>query len=171
MDLHYDIAVIGGGVIGVCSAYYLAQNGAKVLLIEKDEIASGCSHANGGLIVPSHSVPLASPGRLGAGLRWLQDEESPFYIKPRFDMDLFSWLARFVLASRESVMLRSLPVLRELLFASAALYDELAETAGFYFGYEGDGCLWVCLSPERLEREIGEVRLLERFKIHARIME
>jgi D-amino-acid dehydrogenase len=83
---------------------------------------------------------------------------------------LFGWLARFALASRESVMLRSLPVLRDLLFASAALYDELAETAGFFFGYEGDGSLWVCLSEERLEQEKREVQLLERFKIHARVL-
>ena len=170
MDSQYDVAIVGGGVIGVCSAYYLAQKGIKVVLLEKDEIASGCSYGNGGLIVPSHAVPLASPGALGDGLRWMLDAESPFYIKPRFDMDLFSWLARFTLASRQSVMLRSVPVLRELLFASATLYDELAETAGFYFGYEGDGSLWVCLSKERLERERQEVHLLERFKIHVRVV-
>lgn len=170
MDSRYDVAIVGGGVIGVCSAYYLAKKGLRVLLIEKGEIASGCSYGNGGLIVPSHAVPLASPGAMGDGLRWLQDAESPFYLKPRFDTALFGWLARFALASREAVMLRSLPVLRDLLFASAALYDELAETAGFYFGYEGDGSLWVCLSEERLELEGREVQLLERFKIHARVV-
>src|SRR6266508_3746083 len=126
MNSQYDIAIIGGGVIGVCSAYYLAQKGAKVLLIEKGEIASGCSYGNGGLIVPSHAVPLASPGALGNGLRWLLDSASPFYLKPRLDMDLFNWLIRFALASRHEPMMRALPALRDLLFASRALYDELS---------------------------------------------
>src|SRR6266508_1283466 len=111
MNSQYDVAIIGGGAIGVCSAYYLAQKGAKVLLIEKGEIASGCSYGNGGLIVPSHAVPLASPGALGNGLRWLLDSASPFYLKPRLDMDLLKWLTRFVVASRHEQMMLSLTVM------------------------------------------------------------
>jgi D-amino-acid dehydrogenase len=68
-------------------------------------------------------------------------------------------------------MLRSLPVLRDLLFASAELYKELAEEAGFEFGYEGNGSLWVCLSTERLEREKKEVHLFERFNIPVQVMD
>ncbi len=160
-----DVLIIGGGVIGVCSAYFLAQKGFQVSIIEKDEIASGCSYGNGGLIVPSHSMPLASPGALGNGLRWLFDSESPFYIKPRMDADLIRWLVRFVVASRESQMLKSLLVLRDLLFASRALYEELAKRAGFDFGFEGKGSLLVCLSKHALEKERHETHLFERFKI------
>jgi D-amino-acid dehydrogenase len=158
-------------VIGVCSACFLAQKGLKVILIEKGEVASGCSYGNGGLIVPSHAVPLASPGALGDGLRWLLDPESPFYIKPRLDPDLLAWLVRFALASRQDVMLRSLPVLRDLLFASAGLYAELAQTAGFDFSYESNGSLWVCLSAERLEHEKKEVQLFEHFNIPVEVLD
>src|SRR5215510_105854 len=125
MESDVDVLVIGGGVIGVCSAYYLAQRGIKVTLIEKGEIASGCSYGNGGLIVPSDTVPLASPDALGNGLRWLLNDTSPFYIKPRFDWDLIRWLLGFIRASRREYMLRSLPVLRDLLLASRNLYEEL----------------------------------------------
>ncbi len=165
MNSKPDVLIIGGGVIGVCSAYFLAQKGAQVSLIEKDEIASGCSYGNGGLIVPSHSVPLASPGALGNGLRWLLDSESPFYITPRLDPNLFRWLMRFTLASREKQMLKSLPILRDLLFASRALYEELVKNAGFDFGFEGKGSLLVCLSNQALEKERRETHLLEQFKI------
>jgi D-amino-acid dehydrogenase len=165
MNTKPDILIIGGGVIGVCSAYYLAQKGVQVTLIEKDEIASGCSYGNGGLIVPSHAVPLASPGALGDGLRWMLDSGSPFYIKPRLDVELFRWLARYVLASREGQMLKSLPVLRDLLFASSSLYEELSKTSAFDFGFEGKGSLLVCLSKEALAKERKETHLLEHFKI------
>lgn len=171
MEAEHDVLIIGGGVIGVCSAYYLAARGVKVTLIEKGEIASGCSYGNGGLIVPSHSVPLAAPGALGDGVRWLFDAESPFYIKPRLDMDLIRWLLGFVVASREQVMLRSVPLLRDLLFASGALYAELADTAGFEFGYQGKGSLWVCLSQERLKHEQKEMHLFERFNIPVQVMD
>lgn len=165
MNSEPDVLVIGGGVIGVCSTYYLAQKGVQVTLIEKDEIASGCSYGNGGLIVPSHAVPLASPGALGKGLRWLLDSESPFYIKPRLNIELIRWLARFVWASREGQMLKSLPVLRDLLFASRTLYEELAKTTRFDFGFEGNGSLLVCLSKAILEKERHETHLFEQFKI------
>jgi D-amino-acid dehydrogenase len=171
MDSQQDVVIIGGGVIGVCSAYYLAQKGIQATLIEKGEIASGCSYGNGGLIVPSHSVPLASPGTLGSGLRWLFDSESPFYLKPRFDMDLFSWLLRFALASRPTQMLRSVSIMRDLLFASRALYEELAETAGFDFGFAGKGSLLVYLSREKLQHEMKEVHLLESFEIPLEVMD
>jgi D-amino-acid dehydrogenase len=166
-----NVVIIGGGVIGVCSAYELVQRGVNVLLLEKDEIASGCSYGNGGLIVPSHSVPLASPGALGDGLRWMLDPESPFYIKPRLNAELFNWLIRFVFASRRAVMLRSLPVLRDLLLSSAVLFAELAKTAGFDFGYKGKGALWVCLSQARLEHEKEETRLFEKFNIPVQLMD
>lgn len=171
MDSRYDVAVIGGGVIGVCCAYSLNQKGMKVLLIEKDEIASGCSAENAGLIVPSHAVPLASSGALGDGLRWLLDAESPFYIKPRFDPVLFNWMLRFASSSRPGVVRRSLPVLRDLLFAGASLFAELAADGGFDFGYRSNGSLWVCLSQERLEREQREADLLEEFDIPVQVMD
>ncbi|MCC6300565.1 MAG: FAD-dependent oxidoreductase [Anaerolineales bacterium] len=170
MNSKPDILIVGGGVIGVCSAYFLAQKGAQVAIVEKDEIASGCSYGNGGLIVPSHSVPLASPGALGDGLRWLFDSESPFYVKPRVDAELIRWALRFMSDSRAKRMLESLPVLRDLLFASRALYEELAKNAGFDFGFEGRGSLLVCLSKEALEKERRETQLCERFKIPASVV-
>ena len=170
MESDQDVLVIGGGVIGVCSAYYLTLNGFKVTLIEKNEIASGCSDGNAGLIVPSYAMPLASPGALGDGLRWLLDAESPFYIKPRFDLDLVNWLTRFVLASRTGPMLRSLPVLRDLLFACRELFDELAQMEGFDFGFDANGSLVVCLSKDALEKEKEETRIYERFDIPFKVV-
>ena len=170
METDHDVLVIGGGVIGVCSAYYLALRGLKVTLIEKNEIASGCSEGNAGLIVPSYAMPLASPGALGDGLRWLLDAESPFYIKPRFDLDLVNWLARFVFASRTGPMLRSLPVLRDLLFACRELFDELAQMEDFDFGFDANGSLVVCLSKGALEKEIEETRIYECFDIPFKVV-
>jgi D-amino-acid dehydrogenase len=143
MPSQTDVLVIGGGVIGVCSAYYLAQAGARVTLVDKGDICSGASYGNAGLIVPSHSIPLAKPGVVGQGLVWLLDPESPFYIKPRLDPDLFIWLWRFALASRGAVMRRSIPTLLKMSLASIALYDELARADGIDCDYNRNGLLLV----------------------------
>ena len=88
MDQKFDAIIIGGGVVGICSAYYLSKKGKKVAVIEKNEVGMDCAVGNAGLISPSHFVPLASPGLLKKGLKWMFDPESPFYIHPQFDAGL-----------------------------------------------------------------------------------
>ena len=126
MERAVDIVVMGGGVIGVCSAHYIASiTGRQVTLLEKGEICSGSSYGNGGLLVPSHSMPLAQPGVVRQALRWMANPDSPFYIKPRLDMDLLRWLIQFWAASGQKRSERGIPVLRDLSYSSLELYDEL----------------------------------------------
>ena len=127
MGLNPDVLVIGGGAVGICCAYYLHRQDLDVALIEQDEIASGCSGANAGLLVPSHSIPLASPGALSLGLKSMFKPASPFYIRPRLDYQLFRWLWQFARSCREKRMLAGLEKLRELNYASMELYQNLIE--------------------------------------------
>ena len=165
-----DVLIIGGGGIGGCAAYELASSGAQVTLIEQQEIASGASYGNGGLIVPSHCTPLASPGAPWQGLKWMFNPESPFYIKPRLDPVLIEWMVRFASASRHVPMMRSTSVLRHLLLASSQIYEKIAAQAGFEFNYEQKGSLMVYLSPRALEDGVEDASLLEQFGVSSRIM-
>lgn len=133
-----DVLVIGGGVIGVCTAYYLAQAGRQVTLIEQGRIGgpNGSSYGNAGLIVPDHTTPVPAPGVISKALRWMLDPASPFYIKPRLDIDLIRWLWRFARACRQEPMRRSLSILRELALVSMKLHRELAMIAGSRFDYQ-----------------------------------
>ena len=128
-----DVVVVGGGPIGVCSAHALAAEGADVLLLEREtEVCPAVSgaHANCGLIVPSDVVPLASPGALGQGLRWLLDASSPFYIAPRLSPALARWLWLFRAASTASRVEAAMPVLRALHVASSDMHDALGREHG-----------------------------------------
>ena len=91
------VVIVGGGLIGLCSAYYLNKAGHDVTVVDRNNLieGNGCSYGNAGLVCPSHIIPLAAPGVITQGLKWLLDSKSPFYIKPRFDVDLFSWLWKF----------------------------------------------------------------------------
>ena len=80
------VLIIGGGVIGLCTAYYTAQCGHRVTVVDcASESELGCSYGNAGMITPSHFVPLAAPGAIRLALKWMWNSESPFYMKPRFD--------------------------------------------------------------------------------------
>ncbi len=156
-----SVLVIGGGVIGVCSAYYLAREGFAVTLVDKDDVCAGSSYGNAGLIVPSHSIPLAAPGVLWQGLKWMLDPESPFYIKPRLDRDLLAWLWQFRGACSAERVARAIPLLREMHYASLGLFRELAALDGVGGGFEQRGVLSVFTTGRLYEGALHEARLLE----------
>lgn len=128
-----NVVVVGGGPVGVCCAHALAVAGADVVLLER-ELAicppASAAHANCGLVLPSHCTPLAAPGVLSQGLRWLLDSRSPFYVAPRPSPELARWLWLFRAACAADRARASMPVLRALNVASAALHDSLAGEGG-----------------------------------------
>ena len=152
--------VIGGGVIGVSSAYYLARDGWDVTLLDKGEICAGSSYGNAGLIVPSHVVPLAAPGVWWQGVKWMLRPESPFYIKPRASLELARWLWRFRAACTPARMRQAMPLLRRLGVESLDLYRELAEKGGFDFGFRQPGSMTVFFTADGLAHGREEARLL-----------
>jgi D-amino-acid dehydrogenase len=162
-----DVLVLGGGVIGVASAYFLASNGAKVVVLDQGEIGSGCSYGNAGLAVPSHSVPMAQPGMIAKGMKWMFSADSPFYIKFRWDGSLFSWLWKFRAACREERVRRAIPLLRDLSLESVRLLDELK---GIPCHYERKGLLLAYRSAEGFEEGRHEADLLSEFGLSSRPM-
>ncbi len=166
-----DILIIGGGVIGVCAAYYLLEQGRSVRLVEKRDICSGSSYGNAGLVASTHAIPLAAPGVLGQGLRWLLDDDSPFYIKPRLDLELFRWLWRFRRACRTEPMRRTIPVLLALSRNGGDLYEQLSRSNEIDFGYEHKGRLFLFTSQLGLEYEIKQAKLLQEFGVTPQILD
>ena len=156
--------MIGGGSIGVSCAYYLAQGGAKVVLLEKDALGSGCIYGTACLITPSHAVPLAAPGVIRQGLKWMFREDSPLLIRPRLDLALFRWMLQFASYCREEPMRRGLPVLRDLCRASLKLFEQLTEREHLEFGFEKRGALYVASTPGGFEKLKHESALLKEFQ-------
>lgn len=136
-----EVVVIGAGIIGLCSAYYLHQEGFKVTLLEQGNLINNCSSGNAGMIVPSHFIPLAAPGMISKGIKWMFDSKSPFYVKPSLDLKLLSWGLKFWKYSNEAHVERSAIPLRDLHLKSKALYEDLANKKDLKFGLAERGIL------------------------------
>jgi D-amino-acid dehydrogenase len=163
------VVVVGGGIIGTACAYYLSKAGWQVTLIDRGKHGSGCSHANCGFISPSHVLPLAAPGAAGHALRSMLRNDSPLYIRPRFDRSLWSWLWRFARRCNAHDMIESARGIQPLLASSRALYDELLREEPIECEWEARGMLFVCLHAAEMEHYAATNRLLtDSFNLSAK---
>ena len=87
--------VVGAGVVGLSTAWFLQEHGVEVTVLERDEVAAGSSWGNAGYLSPGLSIPLPEPAVLRYGLRSLLDRDAPLYVPPTFNPGLWSFLAKF----------------------------------------------------------------------------
>jgi D-amino-acid dehydrogenase len=166
------ILIAGGGIIGLCAAYYGRQKGYRVTILERGAPNhNSCSLGNTGMIVPSHFVPLAAPGVVALALKWMWNPESPFHIKPRLSRDLVAWGWRFWRSSNAAHVARSAPLLRDLHLASRSCYEEMAELPESDFGLVKRGLLMLCKTRHALEEETRTVELARRIGIPADVLD
>jgi D-amino-acid dehydrogenase len=150
------ILIVGGGVIGLCTAYYAAERGHRVTVCDRgSESDLGCSYGNAGMITPSHFVPLAAPGAIRLALKWMWNPESPFYMRPRFNRDLIEWAWKFFRSATVKHVMQSSPLLLHLNLASRDCFVKLAREWGDDFVLEQKGIVMVCNTDEGLEHEIA----------------
>jgi D-amino-acid dehydrogenase len=120
--------IIGGGIIGLFTAYYLNKAGVQVIIIDKTDMQENTSTGNAGMIVPSHIIPLSAPGMIAKGISWMFSSKSPFYIHPRLDRKLFEWSWLFYRSSNVRHVEKSIPYLKNISLLSKALYQEFRNT-------------------------------------------
>jgi len=165
------VVVVGAGVIGVCAAWYLAQAGLRVTVVEQGDVAAGSSYGNAGLVVPSHSIPIAAPGVWWRGLKWMRDPESPFYIRPRLDPALWRWLWQFRGSCTAAHVRRATPLLRDLSYASLALFRDLARLGEVDFGFQQAGALAVYRTAAGLAEGTHEAGVLAGAGLPAQVLD
>ena len=135
------VVVIGGGIMGLSSAFYLQEAGYAVTVLEKDYFTDNCSFGNAGYVCPSHFVPLAAPGIVTQGLKWMFNNKSPFYVKPSLNSSLINWGWNFMRsATKKNVEMAAVP-LRDISLFSQQEYKAWSTLPGFDFAYEHKGML------------------------------
>jgi D-amino-acid dehydrogenase len=166
------VLIIGGGVIGLCTAYYAAERGFRVTVCDRTaESDLGCSYGNAGMITPSHFVPLAAPGAIRLALKWMWNPESPFYLKPRLDRRLVEWSWKFYRAATVEHVIRSAPLLLDLNLAGRAGFIELARKWGNDFFLEEKGIVIVCNTEEGLKHELATAEMARELGLPVEILD
>src|SRR5690349_7588402 len=169
--MNSHIAVIGGGVVGLSVAHACTSRGHRVTVVERGTPErDGCSFANAGLIVPSHFVPLASPGMVELALRRMFDPESPFHLKLRASADLAQWGWKFWRACTREHVERAAPLLRDLNLASRACFEQWAAQWGNPFDFVESGMLVLCASEHALGEEAEAAHFARRLGMPAEIL-
>lgn len=165
------IHIVGGGIIGLCTAWYLTKAGCEVTVIDKNDISDGTSFGNAGMIVPSHFVPMATPGVIAQGMKWMLNSKSPFYIKPRLNVDLIQWLWHFSRSANAGQVAQSIPILYELNEKSKWLYKAMAEEDGFDFGFEEKGLLMLYKTKKQADEEEELAEKAHQLGVRAEILD
>ncbi len=136
-----SIIIVGGGIIGLSSALYLHQSGHKVTVLDKDGFVNNCSYGNMGYVCSSHFIPLAAPGMVWKGIKWMLNSNSPFYIQPSLNNSLMNWGLQFMRsATKKNVANAAIP-LKEIAVYSQNAYSDWEKIPGFNFAFERKGLL------------------------------
>ncbi len=141
--------IIGGGIIGLSSAYYLNESGWDVVVLDKGDFLNNCSYGHAGYISPSHFIPLATPGIVKQAIKWMFDSTSPFYVQPRLNWPLIEWGWQFMRVATDKHVAESAIPLRDLGLLSMKLYEEWKQKPEFDFYYEHKGIVELFQTKEK----------------------
>lgn len=154
-----SVIIIGVGIAGLSTAYYLMKDGWDVRVLEKGSGLDNCSYGNAGMIVPSHFTPLAAPGIVSQGIKWMLSSKSPFYVRPSLNVAMMDWGLKFLRHTNAQHVDRHAEAIRDLNLLSSKLYDEWVEREHFDFELRQNGIMMLYKSKE-VEHE--EKALAER---------
>ncbi len=148
-----NVIIIGGGIIGLCSAYYLQKEGHQVSIVDQSNLDEGASYVNAGYLCPSHIIPLSAPGVMKKGIKWMFNSSSPLYIKPRLELDFLKWVWAFNRSCNINHVNKAIPLIKDIALLSQELYDEIKQTENFKFHYEKKGLFMLCQTEKMLKEE------------------
>ena len=163
------VIVIGGGVVGACSAYYLAAAGHRVTILDRGIFGRGASHANCGYVCPSHVLPFAAPGAVWSTLKTLFQRNSPLKVRARTVLGDLGWFLGFQRRCNQRDMLAAGHAIQSLLRSSRTLFEELIATEQLDCEWEKKGLLFVFRTQKAFDHYSHTDELLhERFNMGAK---
>ncbi|ANH59290.1 NAD(P)/FAD-dependent oxidoreductase [Dokdonia donghaensis] len=162
------IIIIGGGIVGVSCAYFLHKAGHQVTIIDQSKMSDGASYVNAGYMSPSHLIPLAAPGVMKQGVKWMFNKKSPLYIKPRLNADFLKWSLAFNRSCNQNHVHRSIPVMRDMAVMGRDLYHQIKKEEGFSFHIEKKGLLMLCQTEKALHHEDELVQIASKEGLQAK---
>jgi D-amino-acid dehydrogenase len=160
-----DVIVIGGGVIGLMSAYMLHQQGKSVTVIDKGDITDNTSFGNAGLLSAFEKHPLATPGVVFKTMKMMLQGKSPMIFNPTLDPKVYRWILRFMRSSSGERVKRTLALFEKYGEMSMDLYQEIMRDHDLDFDFHRDGLLLVFTSDKSFQERIQSVKNDDKYQI------
>ncbi|MEZ6210780.1 MAG: FAD-dependent oxidoreductase [Phycisphaerales bacterium] len=164
----HKVIIVGGGVIGACTALALCQRGHAVTLLDKGRFGRGASYGNAGLISPGHA-PIPQPGTIARGLKWMLDPTSPLYIAPRLSPSMLRWMIHFARACKPAVFDRNMRVIASLSQQTALAFQTISDL-GIEFDLRTHGYMDVYATEAGLTHAREHAQLVKALGIHDEII-
>ncbi|MEP7269770.1 MAG: FAD-dependent oxidoreductase [Saprospiraceae bacterium] len=163
------IGIVGGGLSGLFSAYYLLEKGHQITIFDDIKEVDSASYGNAGMICPSHFIPLAAPGIIMQGMKWMFDKQSPLLFRPTPNLDFIKWCYTFYRNSNSNNVAENMGLLSGLLNWSKELYLEL-EKKHILPPVQQKGIVMYCNTQHALNEEIHLVKTAQALHICTNIL-
>lgn len=155
------VIVLGAGVLGVTSAWYLAKAGHEVTVIDRQEgPALETSYANAGEISPGYSSPWAAPGIPLKALKWMFQRHAPLVLQPRLDWHRLSWMARMLANCTSSAYAINKSRMVRLAEYSRDCLGELRAETGIEYDQRMQGTLQLFRKAEQVDAAAKDIKVL-----------
>jgi D-amino-acid dehydrogenase len=166
------VLVLGSGVIGVTSAYYLALSGHEVTVVDRQaESAQETSFANAGEVSPGYSSPWAGPGVPVKAIKWLLMKHGPLVIRPKLDPVMWIWLLKMLrncTSARYAVNKKRMIPIAE--YSRDCLRSLRAET-GIHYDERSRGTLQLFRKQQQLDHTADDIAVLEQYGVPYEVLD
>ncbi|MDC0933503.1 FAD-dependent oxidoreductase [Arcobacteraceae bacterium] len=160
-----DIVIVGGGCIGLMTAYCLQKSGRSVTIIEKNDITDGTSFGNAGLLSAFKKAPLSAPGAIPDTMKLMLKGESPASVHPTLNLHLYKWLLKFAASSTEARLKRTLALFERYGQVSLDMYESMVEDDGIDFHFRKDGLLMIYTEQKTFDAKAAHCTDPKAFEI------
>ncbi len=166
------VMILGGGVVGVTSAYYLAQAGHQVTVLERQPgVGLETSFANAGQVSPGYSAPWAGPGIPVKALKWLMMRHRPLVLWPRLEPRLYGWLARMLANCTEDAYRRNKGRMVRLAEYSRDVLRDLRAETGIAYDHRERGTLQLFRTQKQLDHVGDDTRVLDAYGVPYEVLD
>jgi D-amino-acid dehydrogenase len=160
------IIVLGSGVIGTTSAYYLAKAGHEVTVVDRQPQAGlETSFANAGEVSPGYAAPWAGPGVPLKAIKWLLMQHSPLVVRPAFDPAMWRWMFQMLAnCNQKSYEINKSRMVRLAEYSRDCLVELRADT-GIAYDERSQGTLQLFRTQKQLDGAAADIAVLERYQV------
>ncbi|WLI89873.1 D-amino acid dehydrogenase [Massilia sp. R2A-15] len=160
------IIVLGSGVIGTTSAYYLAKAGHEVTVIDRQPAAGlETSFANAGEVSPGYAAPWAGPGVPAKAVKWLLMQHSPLVVRPALDPEMWRWMFQMLAnCNQKSYEVNKGRMVRLAEYSRDCLVQLRADT-GIAYDERSQGTLQLFRTQKQLDGAANDIAVLDQYKV------